>query len=368
MDKNSEIKEKERRVREFLEKKGLGGMLLCRQDNFSWFTGGKADPVVMGVDIGLTPILVTPTKKYIVTNNIEAPRIMEEEVQNQGFELVTLQWYQFDHEFSDRVKSLTEGRVGSDAPFPGLELVGREFSELRYILTADEIERYRWLGRESTKAMEENCREIIVGQSEFEIGACLAKKLFNQGITLSVLLVGTDERIFNYRHPVPTEKKLQKYAMIVVVAVKGGLNVALTRLVHFGSPPREIIEKHQAVIKVEGTFMANTIPGKSYSEIFDRGAKAYAQAGYPDEWKKHFQGGPIGYGPREFNATFETHQEVLANQAVAWNPTITGVKSEDTFIIGEKDREIITTTDNWPVVEVEIEGQVIQRPDILKRK
>jgi len=365
---DSEIKEKEGRVREFLDKRGLAGILLCRQDNFSWFTAGKANSVVMGADIGFTPILVTPTKKYIITNNIEAPRIMEEEVQNQGFKLVSLAWYHFDNEFLNRVKNLAEGRVGSDAPFPGLELVAREFSELRYILTADEIERYRWLGTQSTKAMEESCREIIVGQSEFEIGACLAKKLFNQGITPSVLLVGTDERIFNYRHPVPTEKKLQKYAMIVVVAVKGGLNVALTRLVHFGPPPQEIVEKHKAVVNVDATLITSTVPGKSYSEIFDKGARAYAQAGYPDEWKKHFQGGPIGYGPREFNATFETHQEVLVNQAVAWNPTITGVKSEDTFIVTGKDREMITTTANWPMVEIEIEGQVIQRHGILQRE
>lgn len=368
MDRNSEIKEKERRVREFLEKKGLGGVLLCRQDNFSWFTGGKGDPVVMGIDVGLVPILVTPTKKYIITNNVEAPRIMEEEVKNQGFELVALQWYQFDHEFSDRVKSLAEGRIVSDAPFPGIELVGREFSELRYVLTAEEIERCRWLGRESTTAVEESCREIKVGQSEFQISACLAKKLFDLGIIPSVILVGTDERIFNYRHPVPTEKKLQNYAMIVLVAVKGGLNVALTRLVHFGSPPREIIEKHHAVVKIEGELMASTIPGRSYSEIFDRGVKAYAQEGYADEWKRHFQGGPIGYGPREFNASFETHQKVLVNQAAAWNPSIAGVKSEDTFIIGEKGREVVTTTDNWPVVEVKVEAQVIQRPDILKRR
>lgn len=60
------------------------------------------------------------------------------------------------------------------------------------------------------------------------------------------------------------------------------------------------------------------------SEIFDQGTQAYTQTGYPDDWQKHFQGGPIGYGPREFNATRETHQEVLVSQAVAWNPTITG--------------------------------------------
>ncbi len=44
MDRNSEIKEKERRVREFLEKKGLGGVLLCRQDNFAWFMKKERQP------------------------------------------------------------------------------------------------------------------------------------------------------------------------------------------------------------------------------------------------------------------------------------------------------------------------------------
>lgn len=364
---NPEVREKEGRVREFLDKKGLAGMLMCRQDNFSWFTGGKADAVVMGSDIGLTPILVTSGKKYIITNNIEAPRIMEEEVKDQGFELVTLQWYEFDNDFIDRIKGLVKGSVASDTPLGDLQFVGEEFSELRYVLTPEEIERYRWLGRESTKAVEESCREIRVGQSEFEIAACVAKKVFDQGIMPSVLLVGTDERVFNYRHPVPTEKKLRRYAMIVLVAVKGGLNAALTRLVHFGVPPREIVEKHKAVITVEATLMANTVPGKSYSEVFDKGARAYTQAGYPDEWKKHFQGGPIGYGPREFNATSETHQRALVNQAVAWNPSITGVKSEDTFIIREKDREVVTTIDSWPMTEVEIEGETIERPNILTR-
>lgn len=367
MKRNREIMEKEGRVREFLQDKGLSGMLLCRQDNFSWLTGGKGNSVVMGADVGFNPVLVTAEAKYLITNNIEAPRLVEEELKGQEFELVILPWWKFDDQFLKKVKDLCSGKIGSDTCIPRLSSLGSEFSELRYVLTSEEKERYYSLGRDSARAVEATCREIRIGQSEYQIAALLAGKLLAHGIIPSVLLVGTDERVFAYRHPIPTQKKLQKYAMVVLVGVRGGLNVALTRLVHFGPAPQEIVKKHRAALEVDAAFIVNTVPGIKYSAILEKGAQAYANAGYPDEWQKHFQGGPIGYGAREFDATPDTHQLALVNQAVAWNPTIAGVKTEDTFILGEKSRQMISITEDWPMVTVEVAGEVIQRPDILER-
>ena len=73
------MKQKERRVRQFLNRKNLDGVLLSRQDNFSWVTCGKTDQVLVGSDVGFISLLITPDKKYAITTNIEAPRIMEEE-------------------------------------------------------------------------------------------------------------------------------------------------------------------------------------------------------------------------------------------------------------------------------------------------
>ena len=56
---------------------------------------------------------------------------------------------------------------------------------------------------------------------------------------------------------------------------------------------------------------------------------------------------------------------VQPNQAFAWNPSIKGVKSEDTIIVNETENEIITDDPEWPKVEVEYNGEKISRSGIL---
>jgi hypothetical protein len=100
-------------------------------------------------------------------------------------------------------------------------------------------------------------------------------------------------------------------------------------------------------------------------EIFWRGENAYREVGFPDEWKLHHQGGPTGYATREFRATADRKEEVLANQAFAWNPSISGTKSEDTIIAAPGGPEIVSASPNWPMVKVSLVGSVIQRPGML---
>ena len=75
----TEIKEKERRVRVFLEEKGLSGLLLKRQANFSWMTAGGLNLVGITTEMGAASLLITADAKFVICNNIEAPRMVEEE-------------------------------------------------------------------------------------------------------------------------------------------------------------------------------------------------------------------------------------------------------------------------------------------------
>ena len=74
-----EIKEKERRVREFLKSKGLKALLLKRQANFSWMTCGGLNLVGITTEVGATSLLITEDSKFVISNNIEAPRMIDEE-------------------------------------------------------------------------------------------------------------------------------------------------------------------------------------------------------------------------------------------------------------------------------------------------
>jgi Xaa-Pro dipeptidase len=102
----------------------------------------------------------------------------------------------------------------------------------------------------------------------------------------------------------------------------------------------------------------------------ERLSAGYAQAGAPGEWRAHYQGGPIGFGQREFEiAPAQTDSEwwsepISAGTAFAWNPSLPGgAKDEDTYLATDTGLELITTTGGWPLVD---EGTDLPRPAILE--
>ncbi len=153
--------------------------------------------------------------------------------------------------------------------------------------------------------------------------------------------------------------------MLVMCGRKHGLVCSLTRLVHFGRPTDEIRRKVEAVARVDAALIAATRPGRTLGELFALAQQEYAAAGYADEWKLHHQGGPAGYEPREYVAVPNSRDVVLVGQAFAWNPSITGAKSEDTILIGQNSNEVLTALANWPVRTVEVNGLTLERPEIL---
>ena len=107
-------------------------------------------------------------------------------------------------------------------------------------------------------------------------------------------------------------------------------------------------------------------PARSLGQIFERATAAYAKAGFADEWQLHHQGGPAGYEPREIVATPGATHVVAVGQTYAWNPSITGTKSEDTILVGEKGNEVLTTISGWPSLSATVDGQTMARPAILQ--
>ena len=154
--------------------------------------------------------------------------------------------------------------------------------------------------------------------------------------------------------------------MLVLCARRHGLVASVTRMVHFGQVPGELREKMRAVATVDAAAVTATQPGVPANAIFATIQRTYAAVGYPDEWKHHHQGGPAGYEPREYVATPYTEQVVEAVQAFAWNPSVPGAKSEDTFLVTGEGQELLTFSPGWPQQEIEMGGQVISRPHVLQ--
>ena len=69
----------------FLREGNYDGVLLSRVDNFAMATGGKRNYVYKMGEIGVCSLFVTASGQvYYVGNTIEAPRIMDEELQGSA--------------------------------------------------------------------------------------------------------------------------------------------------------------------------------------------------------------------------------------------------------------------------------------------
>ena len=362
-----EIKEKERRVKSFLDTKGFKALLLKRQANFSWLTGGGLNLVGITTELGATSLLITGKEKFLISNNIEAPRMVEEEaLEQQGFTVKTYPWHE-DREGAIVKELVGEAQLGSDVPFPGAVTVSEEVARLRYSLTPEEVNRYRWLGETASRALEQTLMEIKNGEKESEVVGRLCSTLWKDRIDPVTLMAAADDRVSRFRHPIPTEKSIGKYLMVSVNARKWGLIVSFTRFAHFGKVPDELLEKYLANVFIDCTFMAASLPGLPAREVLQRGIDAYREKGFPEEWKLHHQGGSIGYTGRDYRTTFKTQEIIQENQGFTWNPSITGTKSEDTILATSKGPEMITPPVLFPRLPMEVEGISFLRPGILQK-
>ena len=368
---NEELTEKMDQVTEFLTQYKLDGLLLTQVRNVNWITAGLVNnQIVLNKDVGAASLLIMKDgKKYLICNDSEAPRMMDEVMKELGYTLKRYDWYDANPVKDVRGKIIKElapkGKIGSDVPFPQTILVADKFEPLRYSLTDSEIKRYRWLGRQTTEAVEAVCRRLKTGMNEFEIEAMTAAEIRSRGIIPTVLLIGVDDRIFKYRHALPGGASLEKYAMVNVVTEKWGMPMAVTRFVYFGPLPEELKTKLEKTALVNAYFQRNTVPGTPCADIFEACKGWYAEVGYEGEWQKHHQGGSIGYDDREYVIYPGVKETVQNRQAFAWNPTITGAKIEDTIIVYEDHFEVVTRTDNWPMIDIELNGKIYPQPDIL---
>lgn len=361
----SELDTKLSNINALLDRHNLDALYLARTSSFAWATCGAASYINTASTTGEASLLITRGKRYLITNNIEAPRYdKEENLKTQGWEFLAGLWYKP----SDALERLGKGlKLGADICMPGAADLSAEVAELRMNLLPEEQARFREVAKLSAQAVDAATRATRPGMTEFEIAALLSKEAFDRTVQPIVNLIATDERIFGFRHPLPSyHKKLEKYAMVIICGRKYGLVASATRLIHFGPLSDEIKKKQAAVTQIDAHVIAGTQPGATLSEMFGKIQQAYADAGYPGEYQLHHQGGPAGYEPREFIATPSATARVAAGQAYAWNPSITGVKTEDTILVTDDGFEIMTEIPGWPTIEVQAGGKTVRRPLILE--
>jgi len=360
---NAELDAKHEQLVEWLGAQHLAGVLIRRNENVAWLTGGAVElRVLTPCETGVAALLVTAAgKRYYFTTENEAPRLHDEEFGALDFEPVLFPWWADDTNAA--AARLAGGPLGSDTPGPGLTPVN--LYPLRAALSETEIARYRWLGAETAAATLEAINQVEPGLSEYDLEAIAESALLRRGILPSVALYAVDDRIFKYKHAVPRGARLKQYGMLNLCSRKWGLAISITRFVHFGRLPAELAARFKSAAQVNAALLDATRAGAKSAELFKVAQAAYAAEGYPGEERFHHQGGPTGYGEREWVATPEGTEVVVNNQAFAWNPSIRGGKAEDTTLLQDGKIEWLTATPELPVIEATANGKVYPAAGVL---
>jgi len=352
---NAELNAKHERLVEFLRAHKLGGVLIKRNENVAWLTGGAVElRVLTPGETGVASLLVTAEgKRYYFTTENEAPRLHDEEFGALDFEPVIFPWYADDT--AGGAAKLAGGPLGSDTPGAGMTPVN--LYPLRAALSESEIARYRWLGAETAAATAESLHQVEPGLSEYDLEAITAGNLLRRGILPSVYLFAVDDRIYKYKHAVARGKRLKQYGMLNLCSRKWGLAISITRFIHFGELPAELAARFKSAAQVNAALLDASRVGAASAELFKVAQAAYAAEGFPGEERFHHQGGPTGYGEREWVATPNGTETVVNNQAFAWNPSIRGGKAEDTVILRDGVIEWLTATPELPVINAGVNGK-----------
>jgi Xaa-Pro aminopeptidase len=350
----AEIETKVQRVAKLLDRNDAGALVLSRHSNIAWITGGQVEArVQQGAETAVCQLLLTRDgRRYYLAPNNEAARLADEEFAGLGYEPVIYKWHEGP---GNRLRELAgDGALCADTATPDAKVVN--LMELRAPLLEGEIERLRVLGRDTAAATVEVLKGLEPGVTEQEMAGRVSEALWKRGITPSVLLMGTDERIFKYKHAAPRAGVLDRYGMVNLCARRWGLVVSITRFVHIGKPDAELVKAFEAAARIHAAMLHATWDGAVSSEIFAATQRAYAAEGAAGEIENHHQGGACGYAERDWLIKPKGTERVTAPQAFAYNPSLRGAKAEDTVVVADGKIEVVTATPQLPVLETVLDG------------
>ncbi|MDR3210395.1 MAG: aminopeptidase P family N-terminal domain-containing protein, partial [Planctomycetota bacterium] len=361
-----EIAVKEKRLQEIMERRKLDAILIKRQANFTWFTGGHYNMVLVADIVGMNSILITRKgERFLVSNQVEVPRMEEEEgLPELGFKTMAYPWDQNQEDTLVAKVVPDQAKVGCDVPARGNSYtdVTADVQRARYSLTPNEIERYDFLGLKVSTAVEKTLLGIKPGDSEGEVAGKVARELWRDRIDVVNFMVAADERVYRFRHPIVVNRPIRKFVMLCCNGRYKGLITTITRFAHFGKIPTKLHDQYLVNVEIENRMIAASRPGTAEGEPVKIAIDSYREKGYAGEELHHHQGGAMGYQPRDSTPGAAVKEPIQENQAYCWNPSISGTKSEDGVICTPKGPRFITRPVIFPTLASQVGGIDFVRP------
>jgi antitoxin VapB len=344
-------------LRELMKTKGLDSFVLRRNPNLAWAIAGRSH-VPTTIDAACFDLIITQDSAIAITNVVEAPRLIAEELPSD-VSVETVKWSE------GRDPQLPTGpKVGSDQPGGDRIDLGTDVEIMRASLIESDVARFKEMCSDAAVALGNAMKQVESTDREIDVAGLITHSLWQADLEIAFLGVAGQERVHTFRHPLPTDAVVGNRVSASICAKRKGLIASVTRIVTFGEVTESMTNEYTSIYKVEAALLDATVVGEPFSDPINAAIAAYPANGFDaDEWTKHHQGGPTGFLPRDWPANQRSTRLIAQNQPIAWNPTGKGWKAEDTILATTSGVEILTNDPDWP--SQELAGRL--RPLFLQR-
>lgn len=364
LQRREQVEQKQELIAEFLDAKGLDALLLRRPENFSWFTCG-GDNRFRSHNEPNASIFVSKDARVVVCGNIDSGQLFDREVSCMGFQLKERPWHEPKEVL---IADFCRGRkIGSDDDFPECQNVETEIAKFRMSLTDYEVWRLKLLGQTVSHAVEATARSLRQGTTEAEVAGELSHRLIrHEAVPVSIQVIA-DGKSRRYRHWGFGTDPVERYCVISAVARKDGLHAAVTRTLCFNPPPSGLFVDYKRASLAGSTGMYFTQVGMKINDLWQKVERIHEKFGFAEEWRNSEQAQVMGYSVCEASVVPGSKLKLPANTPVYWKSGVGAAIFGDMVLTKPGKSELITPCEGWPRIEIEVKGEKMKSPDILRK-
>lgn len=340
---------KKEKLRAYMKQNGFGAAILTRRDSFAWFTFGGDNKIFYSMDTGFGLLAVTMDAVFLIAQVMDVDRIYDDELSGLDIEKIGVRWCDPSRE-ETALKLLAGKRIVSDIPLAGAECRFKELVALQTPYAPWEVARYREVGRmcdEMLKNIADNARP---GMREQEIASMILHEYGKVYSVPKVLLVGSDDRIAKYRHPNPSDRRVERVVLLHPAADIHGMHANITRMLCFGDPPQELTQKYDLLNNILAMTCAHLRPGIRHEALLRERRRMLKEAGLEQEYFNHYPGATTGYFFGS-SAPVIGNAEIVDTQCFDWFLTVTGAKVEELVMATPDGGEVLSAAGAWPTKE-----------------
>jgi len=221
-------------LRDLMKAKGLDAFVLRRNPNLAWAIAGRAH-VPTTIDMACFDLIITQDSATAITNVVEAPRLIAEELPSE----VTVQTVKWSE---GRDQLLPTGpKVGSDQPGADRIDLGVEVEMIRASLIESDFSRFQEICVDAAVALGNAMKQVESSDREIDVAGLIAHSLWQADLEIAFLGVAGEERVHKYRHPLPTTAVVGNRVSASICAKRKGLIASVTRIVTFGSVSDQMV-------------------------------------------------------------------------------------------------------------------------------